>query len=219
MSLRIRADFAQIAWVPPEQHHWTASPEPGVERVMLDRIGGETAVATSIVRYRAGSRFPAHRHERGEEFIVLDGVFSDEHGSYPAGTYIRNPSGSAHTPRSDEGCVLFVKLRQFLTDDLTPVSIDTAAIGSTVANGTTRVHLLHRFGVEAVMLLDGGVGAQYAFDGAPVPRELLMLSGVAEIAEYRLRPGAWLRVPAGASMRLRFSEAGRVFVKTRPVLE
>ena len=219
MSLRVRSDFAQIAWVAADQQHWTPSPEPGVERVMLDRIGDETAVATSIVRYRKGSRFAPHRHDRGEEFFVLDGVFADEHGNYPAGTYVRNPPGSAHTPRSDEGCVLFVKLRQFLADDLTPVLIDTTAIDATVANGTTRVHPLHRFGTEDVMLLDGGLGAEYTFDAALVPRELLMLSGVAETAQRRLHPRAWLRVPAGWSMWLRFVEAGRVFVKTRPVLE
>lgn len=219
MSLRVRADFAQIAWVPADQHRWTASPEPGVDRVMLDRVGDETAVATSIVRYRKGSRFAAHRHERGEELLVLDGVFSDEHGDYPAGTYVRNPPGSAHSPRSDEGCVLFVKLRQFLVDDLASVVIDTARLASTVANGTTRVHRLHRFGAEDVVLLDGGLGAEFAFDGTSVPRELLMLAGAAETEGYRLSPRAWLRVPAGSSMRLRFVEAGRVFVKTRPVLE
>lgn len=219
MSLRVRSDFAQIAWVAADQQHWIASPEPGVDRVMLDRVGDEIAVATSIVRYLKGSRFAAHRHERGEEFLVLDGVFADEHGSYPTGTYVRNPPGSAHTPRSDEGCVLFVKLRQFLADDLASVVIDTAAIECGAANGTTRVHPLHRFGAEDVVLLDGGLGAEYAFDGAPVPRELLMLSGVAEIAEYRLYPRAWLRVPARWPIRLRFVEAGRAFVKTRPVLE
>jgi anti-sigma factor ChrR (cupin superfamily) len=219
VSLRVRADFARIAWVPLDQQHWIASPEPGVDRVMLDRVGDETAVATSIVRYRSGSRFAAHRHDRGEEFLVLDGVFADENGSYPAGTYVRNPPGSAHSPRSDEGCVLFVKLRQFLADDLRPVVIDTVAIGRTVANGTTRVHRLHKFGTEDVALLDGGTGAEYAFERASVPRELLMLSGCAQAGQHRLYPRAWLRVPAHSPLELRFVEAGRVFVKTRPVLE
>ncbi len=150
MSLRVRADFAQTAWVPPDQHHWIASPEPGVDRVMLDRVGDEIAVATSIVRYRSGSRFAAHRHDRGEEFLVLDGVFADENGSYPAGTYVRNPPGSAHSPRSDEGCVLFVKLRQFPPDDLAALVIDTVAIACTSTNGTTRVHRLHGFRAEEV---------------------------------------------------------------------
>src|SRR5262249_41939751 len=112
-AMRVRDDMAVTAWVAPDQRRWTPSPEPGVERVMLDRVGDEVAVATSIVRYRSGSRFARHVHERGEEFFVLDGVFQDEHGDYPAGTYVRNPPGTSHTPFSDPGCLLFVKLRQF----------------------------------------------------------------------------------------------------------
>ena len=59
---------------------WIASPAGGVDRKMLDRIGDEKARATSIVRYAADSAFPEHEHPLGEEFYVLEGVFSDEHG-------------------------------------------------------------------------------------------------------------------------------------------
>ena len=92
---------------------------------MLDRVGDEVARATSIVRYEPGSQFSAHTHDLGEEFFVLDGIFSDEHGDYPAGTYVRNPPGSSHTPYTVEGCTIFVKLRQFDLEDQTPVHIDT----------------------------------------------------------------------------------------------
>ena len=68
---------------------WIASPAGGVDRKMLDRIGDEKARATSIVRYAADSAFPEHEHPLGEEFYVLEGVFSDEHGDYPAGTYVQ----------------------------------------------------------------------------------------------------------------------------------
>lgn len=218
MALRVRADFDSVAWVAADEQRWIASPEPGVDRVMLDRIGDEVAVATSIVRYRANSRFAAHRHERGEEFLVLDGVFADEYRSYPAGTYVRNPPGSAHTPRSDPGCVLFVKLRQFIPDDLEPVVIDTVTIDAAVADGSTLAHALHRFGAEEVLLVDGAAGARHEFPGAAVPRELLMLSGEGDALGHRLTPYAWLRVPAGQPLTLHFHEAGRAFVKTRPVL-
>jgi len=92
---------------------------------MLDRVGDEVARATSIVRYEPGSRFSGHTHDLGEEFLVLDGVFMDEHGHYPAGAYVRNPPGSSHTPYTEEGCTIFVKLRQFDLEDQTPVRIDT----------------------------------------------------------------------------------------------
>ena len=122
----INADFTQRVVVgPPPPDQWCASPLPGVERHLLDRVGGEVARATSVVRYAAGSRFERHTHGGGEEFLVLDGVFSDEHGDYPAGSYVRNPPGTSHTPYSVEGCTLFVKLRQFAPDDLQPVRADT----------------------------------------------------------------------------------------------
>jgi ChrR-like protein with cupin domain len=59
---------------------------------------------------------------------VLEGVFQDEHGDYPTGTYVRNPPTSSHTPASEAGCTIFVKLWQFDPHDRTPVPIDTSAL-------------------------------------------------------------------------------------------
>ena len=115
----------RVSLPPPDSGTWQDSPMQGVQRHMLDRVGGEVARATSLVRYAAGSHFESHTHHGGEEFLVLEGVFSDQYGHYPAGTYIRNPPGSAHAPFSREGCVLFVKLWQFAAHDLQPVRIDT----------------------------------------------------------------------------------------------
>lgn len=90
--LLINADFDQRVVIPPAgDGDWVASPSPGVWRYPLDRVGGEVARATSIVRYALASSFSPHTHGGGEEFLVLEGVFSDEHGDYPAGTYVRNP--------------------------------------------------------------------------------------------------------------------------------
>jgi quercetin dioxygenase-like cupin family protein len=217
--VRIRADFTAPVVVPADEHEWVPSPEAGVERVMLDRVGDEVAVATSIVRYAPGSRFAAHRHERGEEFFVLDGVFADEHARYPKGTYVRNPAGTAHSPRSDEGCLLFVKLRQFAHGDAAPVAIDTTRFGPAIANGAVAVRRLHRFGREDVVLVDGAAGRAVVFDAADAPRECLVIDGSIDVGERRLTRLGWVRLPAERSLRLRFETAGRVLVKTRPVLE
>lgn len=107
----LNEDYSQRIVLNHHDLDWVGSPRSGVERRMLDRIGDEVAKATSIVRYQAGSTFQSHTHELGEEILVLEGVFSDENGDYPAGTYMMNPPGSSHAPRSDSGCVLFVKLR------------------------------------------------------------------------------------------------------------
>ena len=98
--MRVRADFDEIVHLLPEEQEWVPSPLKGVDRVRLDRIGDEVAVATSIVRYAEGATFSPHEHELGEEFIVLDGEFADEHGRYSPMTYIRNPPGSHHVPFS-----------------------------------------------------------------------------------------------------------------------
>ena len=96
--MEINSDLDQTAHLSAQDFNWVPSPLPGVERVMLDRVGGEVAVATTVVRYAPGSYFDPHGHALGEEFIVLDGVFSDEHGDFPAGSYVRNPPGTSQAP-------------------------------------------------------------------------------------------------------------------------
>ena len=113
-SIELNADFTQRAVINPNEYVWEASPMPGVERMGLDRIGDEIAPATSLVRYAPNLRFSPHEHAGGEEIFVLDGMFADEHGQYPAGTYTRNPIGTRHQPVSGaDGAIIFVKLHQF----------------------------------------------------------------------------------------------------------
>jgi len=126
--VNLNADFSARAAVHAAGLDWTPSPMPGVARRMLDRIGDEVARATSIVRYAPQSHFSPHTHGGGEEFLVLEGVFQDERGDYPAGTYVRNPPTSSHTPGSEPGCTIFVKLWQFDPDDRTQLRIDTSIV-------------------------------------------------------------------------------------------
>ena len=153
--MKINADFAEHALVVPDESAWVRSPESGVDRLMLDRIGDEVARATSIVRYAAGSRFARHTHAKGEEFLVLDGVFSDETGDYPPGTYVRNPPGTGHAPYCADGCRILVKLRQFDAEDLQPVVIDTneAASWQEMPDDDSLLLPLHTFGSERVWML------------------------------------------------------------------
>ena len=103
MTLRVTALPADAQWAP--------SPLAGVERRMLDRSGGEVARATSIVRYAPGARFDRHVHGGGEEILVLQGVFSDEWGHYPQGSWLRSPRWSQHAPFTGaEGALILVKV-------------------------------------------------------------------------------------------------------------
>jgi anti-sigma factor ChrR (cupin superfamily) len=67
-------------------------------------------IATSLVRWEANTIFKPHTHPGGEEILVLEGVFHDEHGSYTAGTWIRSPRYSRHAPSTkSEGALIYVK--------------------------------------------------------------------------------------------------------------
>ena len=108
--MRINDDLTRPVILHAGRLDWVPSPAAGVDRRMLYRVGGEVARATSIVRYARGSAFPAHVHNGGEEILVLEGTFQDEHADYPAGSYFRNPPGTSHSPASADGCTIFVRL-------------------------------------------------------------------------------------------------------------
>ena len=197
--MRINADFSEPALVVPTEDAWVCSPESGVDRLMLDRIGDEVARATSIVRYAAGSKFPEHLHAKGEEFLVLEGVFSDQHGDYPPGTYVRNPPGSRHAPESRDGCRILVKLRQFDAADVTPVVVNTrdSVDWEKTADGTTESLHLYEYGSEHVQMIRVPAGRTVPLAANTAGVELLVISGAVEYASESLPKESWLRFPAG----------------------
>jgi anti-sigma factor ChrR (cupin superfamily) len=179
---------------------------------MLDRDGGEVARATTIVRYAAGARFPTHIHGGGEEFYVLDGVFEDEHGAYPAGTYVRNPPGSRHAPFTDAGCSIFVKLHQFQPGDDARVVIDTREADwlPGAADGVS-VLPLHAFESEQTALVRFAPGAAFKTHRHPGGEEILILDGVLEDEFGSYSKGSWLR-NAPMSRHAPFSREGCVLL-------
>jgi len=213
--MRINADFSKPALVVPRAADWVKSPESGVERLMLDRIGDEVARATSLVRYAPGSSFRTHTHAIGEEFLVLDGVFSDENGDYPRGTYVRNPPGSSHAPRSDGGCRILVKLRQFDPADLTRVVVDTnePSAWQERAAGSSRLPL-HAFGDERVEMRRIDAGNVLEIDTSRGGAELLVVSGALDYEGRILGKESWLRLPHDVVALLPVSEAAVVWLKT-----
>src|SRR5690348_16330659 len=182
--MELNADFSKRVSVHAATLAWTPSPMAGVERRMLDRIGEEVARATSIVRYAPDSHFSPHVHDEGEEFLVLDGVFEDEDGKFPAGSYIRNPPQSRHTPGSTDGCTIFVKLRQFDPADRTGVRLDT--------NDLPMVDVPGRPGVKASALFHDrreDVRLEQWSPGATVPlapeggMEILVMNGSFQLSQ------------------------------------
>lgn len=214
--MQLNADFSAPAVVHADRLDWIPSPMAGVSRRMLDRLGGEVARATSIVRYDPGSRFSAHIHTGGEEFLVLEGVFQDEHGDYPAGTYVRNPPGSSHAPAAAGGCTIFVKLWQFDPDDRTHVRIDTkkAALVPHRARPGVSVLPLYRDAHEDVRIEDWDAGSGIRLSDAG-GLELFVLDGGFTHDGELLGKNAWLRLPPGMDLTAKVGASGaRVYVKS-----
>jgi anti-sigma factor ChrR (cupin superfamily) len=214
--MELNADFMRRAAVHAASLEWVSSPTPGVERRMLDRIGGEVARATSIVRYASQSHFPRHVHGGGEEFLVLEGVFQDEHGDYPAGFYIRNPPTTSHTPGSEQGCTIFVKLWQFDPADRAGLRTDTnkLAFAADPRRAGVAVAALFQNAHETVTLERWSAGAEVGLQ-SPAGLELLVLDGAFFDGAERFVYQSWLRLPAGAEARVRAGDNGcRVWMKT-----
>ncbi len=210
---RARMDSAEMAW--------QRSPSATVWRRRLHRVGGaETGQLTSIVRYDADSSFPAHDHPEGEEILVLEGTFSDEHGDSPAGTYLLNPEGFRHAPFSREGCVLFVKLRQYAGEGRAYVKLDTNAIpwDATEQPGIAVKTLYRDPRFADVTRLERWVpGAAPGVQVREGGLEILVLEGSLEDEHGSYGPGTWLRLPDGAEHAPRSPEGCVLYAKSGAV--
>lgn len=211
----INADFSSRAIVAAHEYQWATSPQSGVERVMLDRVGAEKARATSIVRYAPDSYFPRHQHPGGEEILVLSGIFSEGDGHYPAGWYLRNPPGSSHQPFSGEGAVIFVKLWQMRAHEARHVRIDTSDPACWQRRGGREICPL--FVDEAEKVCVQRLAPGDTLFAAPVEggAELLVLAGAVMTGGQSYERGSWLRLPAGECPEIDAGTQGAtVYLKT-----
>lgn len=213
--MEINADFSQAVFARTDAIEWAPSPMAGVHRRMLDRVGEEVARATSIVRYAQGSSFPEHTHSGGEEFIVLDGVFQDEHGDYPAGTYVRNPVGTRHIPRSDLGCTIFVKLWQFDPKDQEQLALDLHSLdllADADRPGVASASLADRdYEHVSLEVWDAGVTADLRGEGGA---EALVLDGGFAHGGEEYNRLDWVRLPPGEAAELTARAQGlRLWIK------
>lgn len=194
-DILLNMDFNKVACLRPDAQEWVKSPADGVSRIPLEREAAESGHTTSFVKFEAGSYFPAHAHPQGEEIYVLDGVFSDEDGDYPAGTYIRNPPGSQHKPFTKDGCTLFVKLDQFQKGDNKHVVIKPDKQDWRAGIGNLKITPLHTHNGESTALVwwpENEVFQPHAHNGG---EEVIVIKGEF-IDEYGAYPaGTWIRSP------------------------
>ncbi len=214
----INEDLTKVVLLDAGQMDWIASPAAGVDRRMLYREGDEIARATSIVRYAPGSAFPAHGHTGGEEILVLQGAFQDEHGDYPQGSYFRNPPGTSHSPASAQGCVIFVRLWQFRLGDYAQI----------VCKPDEDERLEPRPGVKSCRLLFHDDAEQVTLETWPPDAnltianerglEFMILSGAANVRGKSLGVHGWGRLPAGEPLVAKAGADGaQVWIKGAPL--
>lgn len=210
----LNMDFSQRVVVRTAEQDWVPSPSGGVLRKALAREEAERGHATSVVEYEPGASFSRHGHPLGEEIFVLEGIFSDETGDYPAGTYLRNPPGSGHAPFSKGGCKLLVKLHQMDKTDLKTVRIDTNSGTWMPGIGGLEVMSLHEFQHEHVALVKWPTGEVFQPHRHFGGEEIFVLSGEFR-DELGIYPkGTWIRSPHLSQHRPFVKQETIIWVKT-----
>jgi anti-sigma factor ChrR (cupin superfamily) len=198
---------------------WQPSPAARVWRKRLYHAGSpEAGTVTSIVRYDAGARFPSHEHPQGEEILVLSGTFSDERGDFGAGSYMLNPEGFSHAPFSREGCVLFVKLRQYPGLDRERVLLQTDPGSWRQRHPGVRSMTLYRSPShpDHIRLTEIAPGAEPPAIALPDGEEVFVLRGqlVDELGAHSAH--TWLRLPPGSSHTPRSPQGCLLYVCSPP---
>lgn len=213
--MQINSDFDLRAAVHGAHTQWLESPMKGVFRRPLDRVGAEIARATTIVRYEPNSKFSPHVHTGGEEFFVLEGTFQDEHGDYPAGSYIRNPPGSSHTPGSEPGCVMLVKLWQFLPEDQIHVRLNTNFMNAIPHRDIENVSVIPLFqnAHEEVSIQYWEANSKINIETAN-GLEVFVIDGEFSDEDDHFESQSWLRLPLSGSLTVQTGSSGaKVWVK------
>jgi len=212
-TILLNMDLGKPVCVRPEQQQWITSPADGVSRIPLERVAEESGHTSSFVRFAPGSSFPPHTHPQGEEIYVMEGVFSDEFGDYPAGTYIRNPPGSRHSPFTRDGCTLFVKLDQFQHDDLKAVVVRPEDQHWGPGLGNLKVLSLHSHNTESTALVWWPENEIFQLHTHWGGEEIVVLSGrfIDEHGEYPA--GSWIRSPHMSKHFPRVEEETLILVK------
>ena len=213
----INGDFAIKVAVDTNRVEWSPSPSGTVWRKRVHLVGRpESGQVTSIVRYESGATFPEHDHPDGEEILVLDGVFSDEHGDWPKGTFLLNPAGFHHAPFSLDGCVIFVKLRQFPGVKRNHVAIPTADLAwiPTARSGVEVKPLYEQDGFTDTMRLERWT-TNHSPERINYPdgAEILVIEGRFEDETGAYGAGSWIRLPPGSNHTPQASDECTLYIK------
>ncbi|MCW8935853.1 MAG: cupin domain-containing protein [Gammaproteobacteria bacterium] len=220
--MKLNADLSLRASLNINQLEWENTPSSGVQRLRLEADDDKPPVerVTTIVRFATNSSFSGHVHPGGEEFLVLDGTFSDQHADYPKGYYVRNPKGTGHAPHSDEGCTIIVKLWQMHPDDNQQLAINTNNESLWVNNTDTGdVLSLFKADYETVEMLRWYKGMLFNDLKFAAGVEYFVINGSFSDDIDTYTDGSWLRLPAGSKQNIKVNENCLILRKINHLLE
>lgn len=213
----LNGDYSVRVTVDTQSMPWSPSPSGTVWRKRVHLVGSaESGQVTSVVRYEPGASFPSHGHPGGEEILVLEGIFSDEHGDWPAGSYLLNPEGFHHSPFSRDGCIIFVKLRQYPGENREHVAVQSNNLEwtSSVRKIASWKKLYAQEPFTDFMRLEAWDSpAELGQINFPQGAELFVCKG--QLAdEFGVYPThSWLRIPAGGAITPSSNEYCELYIK------
>jgi ChrR Cupin-like domain len=200
----LNMDYSKTVMISAADQQWIGSPVKGVIRCQFEREQSESGWATSLVRYTPGTQFPHHLHSGGEQIYILDGIFSDNTGDFPADTYIQNPIDSIHSPHSKDGTLIFVRL------------------GATEINATQQI-IVHHFSTLPIPKIQTGTRdylllkrERHGNIFVKTNAEFLLLKGNLGHKSSTYAPLSWFRI--SAQDQLTFLAIGEVEYIERPLL-
>lgn len=218
--MQINSDISKRVAIQQSTLPWIATPLAGIQIRTLEDGGEATARATAIVKCAPGSRIVDCTRELGEEIMVLDGVLTDEFGSYGKGSYVKSPPGSDHACESASGCLLFVKRHPLESGDDWRIVVDTATMPwyQGLVDGLS-VMPLSESGTQHTALVRWAPGTRFNPHRHYGGEEIYVLDGVFEDEHGRYPAGSWLRSPH-LSAHCPFSIEGcTIFVKVGHLLQ
>lgn len=211
--IELRADRTVRHHVDTNTLAFEPSPGGEVNRKRLHLHGpAESGEVTSIVEYPAGSRFPEHGHPKGEEIFVLDGIFSDRAGDWGPGSFLLNPEGFRHAPFSKDGCLIFVKLRQYHQEK--HVAVDSEKLPWIPINLGLDCKMLYRDpGSGESIYLARFHQREDIHRTYPLGLEMLVLSASISDEYGSYEAGHWVRMPPNSEHTIKVQEGGLAYVR------
>jgi len=182
----------------------------GITKVILEGELENSEQTSSIIEYSPNTQLQIWSHPFGEEIFVLEGIFSNKNGDYPAGTYIRNSSMISDKSFSKKGCKIFIKSNQTNSIDNTQIVIDTNISKWLKGYGNLEVIPLY----ENTALVKWPKSEKFVQHSHYGGEEIFVLKGEFIDEHGRYPKGTWLRSPHLSTHFPFVEEETIIFVKT-----